>query len=182
MNFFSNPFSSTVLNTITSVTSSRICPGKINPSFLYYFRFCCCDQSVSITTPRSTAFTGRAYLRRLFSGLETDWGIVCFGQSVFYRLIFHRRLVGGSRIDIVDGWPPVIPTRVVRNRTTSTPFADQFWTICIEFVKSTTNFDNPLAESCPKRPPKCRTAEIACTISEMHAVPPKLAGKTCSDG
>ena len=29
----------------------------------------------------------------------------------------------------------------------------------------------------PERPPKCRTAEIACIISEMHALPPKLAGK-----
>ena len=31
----------------------------------------------------------------------------------------------------------------------------------------------------PDRPPNCRTAEIACTISEMHALSPKLAGKKC---
>ena len=29
----------------------------------------------------------------------------------------------------------------------------------------------------PERPPNCRNAEIACTISEMHALSPKLAGK-----
>ena len=28
-----------------------------------------------------------------------------------------------------------------------------------------------------ERPPKCRTAEIAWTISELHALPPKLVGK-----
>ena len=28
-------------------------------------------------------------------------------------------------------------------------------------------------------PPNCRTAEIACTISEIHALSPKLAGKRC---
>ena len=27
------------------------------------------------------------------------------------------------------------------------------------------------------RPPKCRTAEIDCTSSELHALPPKFAGK-----
>ena len=32
----------------------------------------------------------------------------------------------------------------------------------------------------PERPPKCRTAEIACTISELHALSPKLAGKRCT--
>ena len=31
----------------------------------------------------------------------------------------------------------------------------------------------------PDRPPNCRTDETACTISEMHALPPKLAGKKC---
>ena len=30
-----------------------------------------------------------------------------------------------------------------------------------------------------ERPPKCRTAEIACTISELHVLSPKLAGKRC---
>ena len=30
----------------------------------------------------------------------------------------------------------------------------------------------------PERPPKWRTAEIACTFPELHALPPKLAGKT----
>ena len=29
----------------------------------------------------------------------------------------------------------------------------------------------------PDRPPNCRTAEIACTLSEMHALAPKLDGK-----
>ena len=29
----------------------------------------------------------------------------------------------------------------------------------------------------PERPPKCRTTEIACAISELHALPPKLAGE-----
>ena len=29
----------------------------------------------------------------------------------------------------------------------------------------------------PERPPNCRTAEIACTISKIYALPPKLAGK-----
>ena len=32
----------------------------------------------------------------------------------------------------------------------------------------------------PDRPPNCRTAEIACTISEMHEPSPKLAGKRCT--
>ena len=32
----------------------------------------------------------------------------------------------------------------------------------------------------PKRPPKCRIAEIARTFSELRALPPKLAGKRCS--
>ena len=27
----------------------------------------------------------------------------------------------------------------------------------------------------PDRPPNCRTTEIACTFSEMHALSPKLA-------
>ena len=31
----------------------------------------------------------------------------------------------------------------------------------------------------PDRLPNCRTAEIACTVSEMHALSPKLAGKRC---
>ena len=33
----------------------------------------------------------------------------------------------------------------------------------------------------PERPPNCRIAEIdtVCTISEMHALSPKLAGKRC---
>ena len=31
-----------------------------------------------------------------------------------------------------------------------------------------------------ERPPKCRTAEITCTISKLHALPPKLAGKMCT--
>ena len=30
-----------------------------------------------------------------------------------------------------------------------TPFSGQFWTICMEFGKSATNFDIPAAESCP---------------------------------
>ena len=34
----------------------------------------------------------------------------------------------------------------------------------------------------PDRPPNCRTAEIACTVSEMHALSPKLAGKRCKSG
>ena len=29
----------------------------------------------------------------------------------------------------------------------------------------------------PEQPPECRIAEIACTISELHVLPPKLAGK-----
>ena len=33
----------------------------------------------------------------------------------------------------------------------------------------------------PERPPKCRTAKIACTISELHALPPKLDGKMCTN-
>ena len=32
----------------------------------------------------------------------------------------------------------------------------------------------------PEPPPKYRTAEIACTFSELHALPPKLAGKNVS--
>ena len=32
----------------------------------------------------------------------------------------------------------------------------------------------------PDGPPNCRTAEIAYTISEMHALSPKLARKRCS--
>ena len=32
----------------------------------------------------------------------------------------------------------------------------------------------------PERPPKCRTAEIACSIYELNALPPKLAGKGVS--
>ena len=34
----------------------------------------------------------------------------------------------------------------------------------------------------PDRPPNCRTAEVACTFSEMHALSPKLAGKRCRLG
>ena len=44
----------------------------------------------------------------------------------------------------------------------------------MEFRESATNFDRPHAESCPNGR---RTVEIACTISELHALPPKLAGK-----
>ena len=33
-----------------------------------------------------------------------------------------------------------------------------------------------------QRPPKCRTAEIACTISELHALPPKFGGKSYMSG
>ena len=33
----------------------------------------------------------------------------------------------------------------------------------------------------PDRPPNCRTAEIACAISEMHALSPNLAGKRCTN-
>ena len=32
-----------------------------------------------------------------------------------------------------------------------------------------------------ERPPECRTAEIASTISELHVLPPKLAGKGFKD-
>ena len=35
----------------------------------------------------------------------------------------------------------------------------------------------PISSIMPDRPPNCRTAEIACTISEMYALSPKLAGK-----
>ena len=31
----------------------------------------------------------------------------------------------------------------------------------------------------PERPSKCRTTEIACTTSELHALPPKLSRKRC---
>ena len=48
-----------------------------------------------------------------------------------------------------------------------TPFPDQLWRICVEFGKSGTNFDNFFRRIMPERPPKCRTAEIACTISEL---------------
>ena len=43
----------------------------------------------------------------------------------------------------------------------------------MEFGKSANNFDSPATESCPN---DHRTAEIACVISEMRALPPKLAG------
>ena len=60
-------------------------------------------------------------------------------------------------------------------------FSDQFWTICMQFGKSATNFDIAAAESCPTGRRTCRTAEIACTFSEIHALSPKLAGKRYSD-
>ena len=52
----------------------------------------------------------------------------------------------------------------------------------MEFGKSAANFDSPPAESCPngRQNADCRTVEIACTISELHALPPKLAGKRCT--
>ena len=31
----------------------------------------------------------------------------------------------------------------------------------------------------PERQPKCRTAKITCTFSELHTLPHKLAGKRC---
>ena len=51
----------------------------------------------------------------------------------------------------------------------------------MQFDKSATNFDIAAAESCPAgrrtaEPPKLP----ALTISEMHALSPKLAGKKCS--
>ena len=59
----------------------------------------------------------------------------------------------------------------------TSPFSDQLWTICMEFGKSATNFNSPPIRIMPERPPKRCTAEIACTISELHAMPPKLAEK-----
>ena len=42
----------------------------------------------------------------------------------------------------------------------ATPFSDQFWTICMKFGKSATNFDIAAAESCP--------------TGRRNAEPPKL--------
>ena len=58
-----------------------------------------------------------------------------------------------------------------------TTFSDQLWTICMEFGKSATNFDSPAAESCPNGRRNEGTAELPCTFSKMHALPPKLTEK-----
>ena len=42
-----------------------------------------------------------------------------------------------------------LPTLREGGMTVRTPFSDQFWTICMQFGKSATNFDIAAAESCP---------------------------------
>ena len=50
----------------------------------------------------------------------------------------------------------------------------------MEFGKSATNFDRPHAESCPNGRRNAEPPTSLAIISELHALPPKLAGKRCT--
>ena len=53
----------------------------------------------------------------------------------------------------------------------STPFYDQFWTFCMEFGKSATNFDIPAAESFPNGRRNAEPTKLPA-VFQMDALSP----------
>ena len=100
----------------------------------------------------------------------------CFPQIISSdRLVRYHRL-GDTWLGVMD------PDRSSLHYIPS-PFSDQLWTICLKFGKSATNFDSPLAESCPNgrrndEPPKlpalfpsCMHCRLNCPEKGVRTLP-----------